>query len=438
MSTTTTDTRRINPADFLILLLGVAGFALTFLNFYTATNGSGSFHVENSAWHGFCGWLAGVLLLVSAIATALRIAGVSVPARDTIADFTAKAGLAFAALALIIHPGITFSDGGGTHHRSALFILVPDPNTSTAPGHIGWTWAAWALLGVAAVMALLLSFTSPEPAVRRRRRLIVLTGQLLLVAVIFGSWELATSGAHPWLDSYTFGRPSIIFQGDQQHGGLRWFFNAGTEFGTYGRQIYVTLKEAVIGFFVGSAAGIIVGIALGQNPYLAEVFSPFIKVVNAIPRIVLGSIFVVAFGLGLLPKILLAGVLVFFVVFFNAFQGVREVDQNILANARVLGASKWDITRHVTVPSAMTWIIASLHSAFGFAIVGVIVAEVLGSTEGLGDVIHASQGLFDGTGVFAVMITVAVVVLLAETLLTRLEHRLLSWRPPSRSDSGSI
>jgi NitT/TauT family transport system permease protein len=86
----------------------------------------------------------------------------------------------------------------------------------------------------------------------------------------------------------------------------------------------------------------------------------------------------------------------------------------------------------------MTWIIASLHSAFGFAIVGVIVAEVLGSTSGLGDVIHASQGNFDGTGVFAVMITVAVIVLIAESLLTRLEHRLLSWRPPSRSDSASI
>jgi len=103
-----------------------------------------------------------------------------------------------------------------------------------------------------------------------------------------------------------------------------------------------------------AVTGIVFGIALGQNRFLADVFGPYIKIVNAIPRIVLGSIFVVAFGIGELPKILLAAVLVFFVVFFNAFQGVREVDRNILANARVLGASPMQIVRHVVLPSALT------------------------------------------------------------------------------------
>jgi NitT/TauT family transport system permease protein len=151
--------------------------------------------------------------------------------------------------------------------------------------------------------------------------------------------------------------------------------------------------------------------------------------VNAIPRIVLGSIFIVAFGVGSTPKILLAAVLVFFVVFFNAFQGVREVDRNILANARVLGGSPLQIVRHVTVPSALTWITASLHTAFGFAIVGALVGEVLGAQRGLGLIIRTSQNRFDPNGVFACMLVIAVITLGAEFLIGLVEKRLLSWRP---------
>ncbi|WP_220140215.1 ABC transporter permease [Kitasatospora acidiphila] len=198
------------------------------------------------------------------------------------------------------------------------------------------------------------------------------------------------------------------------------------------------MREAVLGFALGAVAGVVFGVALGQNRFLAEVFGPYIKIVNAIPRIVLGSIFVVAFGIGETPKVLLAAVLVFFVVFFNAFQGVREVDRNILANARVLGASPLQIVRHVVVPSALTWIIASLHTAFGFAIVGALVGEVLGAQSGLGLVIKTAQNNFDPNGVFATMAVIAVIALTAEWLITRLERRLLSWRPPASSESPAI
>jgi NitT/TauT family transport system permease protein len=168
------------------------------------------------------------------------------------------------------------------------------------------------------------------------------------------------------------------------------------------------------------------------------VVGPYIKVLNAIPRIVLGSIFVVALGLGTTSKVLLAGVLVFFVVFFNAFQGVREVDRNLIANARVLGASRWQVTRHVVVPSALTWIIASLHVAFGFSIIGAIVGEFLGSQKGLGLVIATSQNNFNPNGVFAAMLIIAVVALTAEGLIGRLERRLLAWRPPSAAEVGGM
>jgi NitT/TauT family transport system permease protein len=271
----------------------------------------------------------------------------------------------------------------------------------------------------------------------RKKKAAVWGGRLALLAVIIGGWQLFTTvqlngSKTPIVDPFFYGQPSGIAQR------LVDFFRNGTEFGSYWLQIETTLKEAVFGFGIGAAAGVVVGIALGQSTFLADVLGPFIKVFNAIPRIVLGSIFIVALGIGTEPKVLLAAVLVFFIVFFNAFQGVREVDPNIIANARVLGASRLQIVRHVTVPSALSWIIASLHTAFGFAIVGALVAEVLGAQAGLGLVIKTSQGNFDPDGVFAVMVTVAVITLVAEWILTGVERRLLSWRPPSPSDSAVI
>jgi NitT/TauT family transport system permease protein len=195
----------------------------------------------------------------------------------------------------------------------------------------------------------------------------------------------------------------------------------------------VTLEEALIGFFIGTALGIISGIALGRIRFLAEVFSPYINVLNSIPRIVLGSVFVLALGLGIESKILLVIVLVFFGVFFNAFQGVREVDRNFIANATILGASRWQVTRNVVLPSAFTWIVASLHVSFGFALIGAIVGEFLGGLQGLGELIKNAQGTFNANGVWAAMVIMGVVALIAEFFITRLENRLLRWRPPQLS-----
>jgi NitT/TauT family transport system permease protein len=269
--------------------------------------------------------------------------------------------------------------------------------------------------------------------IARRRRLRILAAQIVLAVLIIGSWQLLTT----WkiVDPFFFGQPSGIAK---QLGDYFAQGSQATEFGSYWTQIATTLREAVLGFVLGTATGVVFGVALGQSPFLAKVIGPYIKISNAIPRIVLGSIFLVAFGLGQTPKVLLAAVLVFFVVFFNAFQGVREVDRNIVDNARVLGASPLRIVRDVTVPSALTWIIASLHTAFGFAIVGALVGEVLGAQSGLGLVITTAQNQFDPDGVFATMIVIAVITLIAEFLLTRLERRLLSWRPPSHAESAAI
>jgi NitT/TauT family transport system permease protein len=265
---------------------------------------------------------------------------------------------------------------------------------------------------------------------QRRRRFWLWAARFGVAVFIIGGWQLATW--RNWVDPFFYGQPSKIWDS------LVHLFTKGTEFGSIWDDLAVTLKEAVYGFLLGTGVGIVLGLLLGQNRFLADVLGPFIKIVNAVPRIILGSIFLVAFGLGTFPKVLLAAVLVFFIVFFNAFQGVREVNPNLVANVKVLGATPLQVALHVTIPSALTWIIASLHTAFGFAIIGALVGEVLGSQRGIGLVISQAQGRLDPNTVFACMAIMAVVTLVAELVLTVVEKRVLSWRPPSHSDSAGI
>jgi len=256
----------------------------------------------------------------------------------------------------------------------------------------------------------------------RWHRVRVHLAQFAVLFVVLAGWQLYVAGDP--LKIILYGDPSGIYTQ------LKVWITDGTSIGSLGDQIKVTLEEAVIGFVIGTVLGVVCGVALGRIRILAEVFSPYIKVLNSIPRIVLGSVFVLAFGLGIESKILLVIVLVFFGVFFNAFQGVREVDRNLIANATILGGSRWQVTRHVVLPSAFTWIIASLHVSFGFALIGAIVGEFLGGTEGLGELIKIAQGSFNANGVWAAMVIMGVVALTAEWGITRLERRLLRWRPP--------
>ena len=264
----------------------------------------------------------------------------------------------------------------------------------------------------------------------RIRKTKVNAGRLLLGVAVIGGWQLFAQ----WgiIDPFFFGEPTGIVKQ------LQDWFQHGTEFGSIWTQIGVTMEEALLGFVYGVLSGVLLGILLGQVRFLADVIGPYIKIVNAIPRIVLGSIFFVWLGLGTPAKVLLASVLVFFVVFFNAFQGVREVDQVFINNARVLGASRLQITRHVVLPSALTWITASLHVAFGFSVIGAIVGEFLGAQQGLGLVISSAQNHFNPNGVFAAMLIIAVIALTAESGISFMEKRLLGWRPPSSSETAGI
>ncbi|WP_030441426.1 ABC transporter permease [Actinoplanes subtropicus] len=258
-----------------------------------------------------------------------------------------------------------------------------------------------------------------------RRRLLVHGVQAAVLVAVLGFWQLYVGADSRKIILY--GVPSGIVAR------LKEWVTVGTAVGSLGDQIKVTIEEAILGFLIGTVLGIVFGLALGRVRFLADVFGPFIKVLNSIPRIVLGSVFVLAFGLGLESKVMLVIVLVFFGVFFNAFQGAREVDRNLIANARILGASRWQVTRQVVLPSAFTWIVASLHVAFGFALIGAIVGEFIGGLQGLGVLIKTAQGTFDANGVWAAMVIMGAVALAAEWLITRLEKRLLRWRPPQLS-----
>jgi sulfonate transport system permease protein len=262
----------------------------------------------------------------------------------------------------------------------------------------------------------------------RNRRILVNVLRVLFLVVMIGGWELASR--LKIIDSFFWGQPSGIWEQ------LRIWATEGTALGTLWTQIFVTLEEALIGFIIGVVLGVIFGVVLGRNRFLADVFGPYIKAANSIPRVVLGAIFGVAIGIvGIQSKVALAVVLVFFIVFFNAFQGVREVDRSLLANARILGANQWQLTTRVIIPSALTWIIASLHTSFSFALVGAVVGEFLGSTEGLGELVRVAQANFNQNGVFAAMVLLATVALIAEALITWLENRLLRWRPNVTTDA---
>jgi NitT/TauT family transport system permease protein len=256
---------------------------------------------------------------------------------------------------------------------------------------------------------------------RRRRQLQVQFLRVALAVVLVGFWELATRVGI--VDPFFWGKPSGIAN-------QIWIWiTEGTAQGPLWEQIATTMEETILGFIIGVVLGVVFGILLGRNRFLADILSPYIKAANAIPRVVMGSIFVLAFGLGIQSKVALAVVLVFFIVFFNAFQGVREVDKNLLANARILGADSRRLTTEVIIPSALSWIMASLHVSFGFALVGAVVGEYLGAIKGVGLMIVVAQNTFNANGVFAAIVILATVALVAEAVVTAIENRLVKWRP---------
>jgi len=253
-----------------------------------------------------------------------------------------------------------------------------------------------------------------------RRTLLVL--QLLVAVLAVLLWHVFTTvpiAGATLLPPFFFSTPSDVAARI-----LKWLAE-----GTIWHHLWITLSEAILAFFIGALAGILIGFWFARQPIIAAVFDPYVKMVNALPRIVLAPIFALWLGLGIWSKVALGVTLVFPIVFFNVYQGVREVSPAVLANARMLGMDERQLMWHVYWPSALSWMFSSLHTSVGFAVVGAVVGEYLGSAAGLGYVIQQAEGVFDVAGVFAGMVVLTVFVLSIDWLVTLAERRLLVWRP---------
>ncbi len=240
--------------------------------------------------------------------------------------------------------------------------------------------------------------------------------QALLGVLIIAAWQwLADAGK---LDRFFFSRP-----GDIASRIVQWLRT-----GSIWPHLATTIEEAALAFVIGASSGVILGFALARSRWLGALFDPYIRVLNALPRVVLAPIFLLWFGLGIWSKVALGVTVVFFIVFFNTHQGVRDVDKVIVNNARMLGATEWQLVRHVLVPSALTWVFSSLHISVGFAMIAVVVGEYLGAARGMGYLISQAEGTFDTTGVFAGMAVLSFVVLIVGWGVSRLERWLLRWK----------
>jgi NitT/TauT family transport system permease protein len=190
----------------------------------------------------------------------------------------------------------------------------------------------------------------------------------------------------------------------------------------------VTLQNTFFGFVTGVVSGFVLGLILGRSDRLSAIFQPFITAVNSIPRIALAPIIVLAFGIGDMSKVVTSWIVVVFLVFFNTFEGARSIDEGFINVARLLGASEWQITRTVVVPSTMAWVFASLTPAISFALIGVIVGEFIGAERGIGRLIIESEARGEASGMMVAVIVLMLVGVVLSAIIWRLQAYLLRWQ----------
>ena len=252
--------------------------------------------------------------------------------------------------------------------------------------------------------------------------------QLGVLVAVFALWHVLTT---PGLI------PPFMFENDRQAAfffgePLRIFGRVWAWFVTHAdiyHHLGITLLETALAFAIGTALGLGFGLWLALSPLAAAIFDPYIKAANSMPRVILAPIFAVWFGLGVASKVALGVTLVFFIVFFNVYQGVKEVSPMVLANARMLGANQRQLLRHVYLPSATSWVFSSLHTSVGLAFVGAVVGEYLGSSQGVGYLILQAEGAFDINTVMAGILVLTAFALALDALVGVAEKRLMKWQP---------
>ena len=243
--------------------------------------------------------------------------------------------------------------------------------------------------------------------------------QIGILILIIGGWQLAS--ADPKI-AFFFGKPLGVWDRVWD-----WFVSNGDIYSHLG----ITLTETVLAFFIGTTSGLGMGLWLGLSPMASNILDPYIKALNSMPRVILAPIFAMWFGLGIWSKVALAVTLVFFIVFFNVYQGVREVSPTLLDNARMLGADRKQLLKQVYLPSATSWVFSSLHTSVGLAFVGAVVGEYLGSAAGVGYLILQAEGTLDVNTVIAGIFVLTACALVLDSIVGIIEKRLMRWQPKS-------
>jgi NitT/TauT family transport system permease protein len=242
------------------------------------------------------------------------------------------------------------------------------------------------------------------------------------------------------LEPYYISKPSLVWDSFVRLGCLRdaegtWIIGTGfgqclkdTENNLWTATLY-TLKNTWWGFVFGSLLGVAAGLVLGRSDYLTRIFEPYITAFNSMPRIAIVPLIILMFGLGDMSKIVTAITVVFFVVFYNTFEGTRSVDRDQVSAARLLGANEWTVLRTVVVPSATAWVFASLTPAVSFALIGVIVGEFIGAERGIGKLIIEAEGRANAADMMVAILVLMVVGSALSIGVRRLQSYLLSWQP---------
>jgi len=248
-----------------------------------------------------------------------------------------------------------------------------------------------------------------------------LLGRFLVIVGFLALWELAVRAG--WVDPFFFSSPSEIGQV------LSRWYSEGRIFGN----LALTLSEAALGYAIGVTAGTALGFSFAFLPRVAKVFDPFVALLNAFPRLTLAPLFIVWFGFGMSPKVALVALFIVFICFFNTYRGFKEIDRELLDRARLWGASRWQIGRHIYLPAAVTWIIAGLRASVGFALIGAVIGEYIGGDAGIGFLIMQGQYLLRMREVLAGLALLLVVAAVIDIALRKIEARSLRWRPAAAS-----
>ncbi len=251
---------------------------------------------------------------------------------------------------------------------------------------------------------------------QERRRISPGVWTALFLVAALGLWEF--TAARGYINEFFFSRPSMLWQE----------FLSMVSSGMLARHLTVTCKEAALGLLIGGGLGTLSGLGLGLAPRVSQALTPLMTGLNGLPKLALGPLFILWFGLGIRSKILISALMVFFVFAFNLYAGVRDVDKELIGAVRLLGGSRGQILRKVIWPACLPWLMASLHTGLGLSLSGAIVGEYLGSVRGMGWLLSAAGDVFNAQRVLCCVLILLIIIVVLDGMLHLLERHLLRWR----------